>query len=87
MKTGMKVRSYEEMDDEAVDRIIDEVNETFLSWREADFEQRAALMTMAAQILCDRENDLSALMTEKRGKALAEGVGENEKYAWVFVNL
>lgn len=80
---GTKVRSYEEMDDETVDGIIDEVNETFLSWREADFEQRAALMRKAAQILRDRKNDLAALMTEEMGKTLAGGVGEIEKCAWV----
>lgn len=81
--TGDTVKTYDAMDDQQVDGIIDAVHEASLAWQQTRFSERAALLTRAAAVLRKNKPDFAALMTEEMGKTLTSAEGEIEKCAWV----
>jgi len=81
--TGKSIQTYDEMDDKTVDSIIDEVRQCSLDWQQTGFEERAALLNRAAEVLREQKQDLAALMTREMGKTLKSAEGEVDKCAWV----
>ncbi len=53
----------------------------FHDWKRTSFEERAALMTRAGQVLRDRADAFASLMTDEMGKTLTEGRAEVAKCA------
>jgi succinate-semialdehyde dehydrogenase / glutarate-semialdehyde dehydrogenase len=53
----------------------------FLEWRRTSFEQRAAAIRRAAEILRARKDEFARLMTDEMGKTLDDGRAEVEKCA------
>ncbi|MET0529049.1 MAG: NAD-dependent succinate-semialdehyde dehydrogenase [Microvirga sp.] len=51
-------------------------------WRRSSFDQRAALMHLAAEVLRRRASELAELMTAEMGKTLSDGRAEVEKCAF-----
>ena len=80
---GQLIRRYDEMTPEAVSSVVHAVHDTWLTWRDASFAERARLMKKAASILRTRTDELAALMAREMGKPLKQGVAETEKCAWV----
>jgi succinate-semialdehyde dehydrogenase / glutarate-semialdehyde dehydrogenase len=81
--TGETLRSYDETSADEVRQRIERAHQTFLAWRETDFEHRAERMRRAAGILRERAGEYARLMTEEMGKPISAGRSEAEKCAWV----
>lgn len=81
--TNSKINSFEEMDLNEVDSIIDHVDATWQQWKDVDFPERAKLMKNAAGVLKKNKEKYAALMTEEMGKIYSQGISEIEKCAWV----
>jgi len=81
--TGVMIEEYSEHTPEEVSRIIDQVHDTWLLWKETSFDERAAMMKNAANILRSRKEEYARLMTLEMGKLFRESVSEIEKCAWV----
>lgn len=81
--TGEIINSYDAMDEQTVDAIIDKVRQCSLDWQQSGFRDRAALLKQAAQVLKQQKKELASLMTREMGKTLASAEGEVDKCAWV----
>src|SRR6266403_3252692 len=78
---GKIFATYDEMTPSVVSGIISDVHEAFLKWRHTSFEERAAMMREAAQILRGSAGDYARLMAQEMGKPVRDGVAEVEKCA------
>jgi len=54
----------------------------FLDWRRTSFDDRAAVIRKAAEILRARKDEFAQLMTEEMGKTVTDGRAEVEKCAF-----
>jgi len=54
----------------------------FLEWRRTSFEERAAVIRKAAEVLRARKEELARLMTDEMGKTVTDGRAEVEKCAF-----
>jgi len=54
----------------------------FLDWRRTSFDERAAIIRKAAEILRARKDEFARLMTEEMGKTVTDGSAEVEKCAF-----
>jgi len=54
----------------------------FLDWRRTSFDDRAAVIRKAAEILRARKDEFARLMTEEMGKTVTDGRAEVEKCAF-----
>ncbi len=81
--TGETIREYPTMSGSDADRILSRVVSAQRDWRETGFEERAALMGRAGEILRERSRELAELMTREMGKPVAGAEAEAEKCAWV----
>lgn len=80
---GNTISSYEEMEKDRISKIIEKAHQTFLNWKETDFNFRSQRMKKAAFILKNRNEELAKLMTMEMGKPIAQSRAEVEKCAWV----
>jgi succinate-semialdehyde dehydrogenase / glutarate-semialdehyde dehydrogenase len=79
--TGEEVKTFDELSDEEVDRKIQLAADTFREYRKTSFEERARMMTRAAEILEDEAEEFGRLMTMEMGKTLAAATAEVNKCA------
>lgn len=82
-KNGEIIREYRLHSGEEVSKIIDDVKQTWLSWRKTSYSDRSKAMLNAAKILRERKAVYARLMTDEMGKLLRESMAEVEKCAWV----
>ncbi len=68
--------------DAAVERALDAAVEAFAGWSRRGFDDRAAALGRAADLLEAQADDLARLMAREMGKRVAEGRAEAEKCAW-----
>src|SRR5699024_2787098 len=54
-----------------------------LSWKNKSFNERAAIIRNAADLLEEEKEEYAELMAREMGKPLAQGESEAEKCAWV----
>lgn len=78
-----KIKSYAEMPDEEISKVISQTDEAFKSWKETSFAHRSKLMHNAASILRNNSEEYSLLMTTEMGKPIVQSRAEVEKCAWV----
>lgn len=81
--TGMEIRRYDEHDDEAIDRMVDQAVESFARHRSTSFADRSDKMIRAAELLEQRADEFGKIMTEEMGKPIVQAVAEAKKCAWV----
>lgn len=79
--TGTELHQYEQLDDNSLNQCIEDAAETFASWRQSSFEQRAELLKQVAQLMRDDEERLARLMTVEMGKPIKEARAEVQKAA------
>ena len=79
--TGEEVKTFDELSDEEIDRKIQLAADTFREYRKTSFEERARMMTRAAEILEDEAEEFGRLMTMEMGKTLAAATAEANKCA------
>jgi len=81
--TGQTIQAYQEMTPDEVNKIIEQVHQAFLDWRETSFAERAALMKNVAKRLRSDIEMHARLMAAEMGKPITAGRAEAEKCAWV----
>ena len=76
-------RNYPAHQLDEVDQILDDSALVFKEWRRTNFEERAALLRNAANILRTKKEGLAFTITIEMGKHIREARAEVEKCAWV----
>jgi succinate-semialdehyde dehydrogenase/glutarate-semialdehyde dehydrogenase len=79
--TGETLATFETISSEDVSAALDRAANAFRSWRLTPFEDRARLLTAAADILESESEWLGRLMTSEMGKPLQAGIDEARKCA------
>jgi succinate-semialdehyde dehydrogenase/glutarate-semialdehyde dehydrogenase len=75
------IQEYEEHSPDDVNKIIADVNQDWISWKETTFEYRGTLMKNAARLLREKKETYAQLMTMEMGKIIRESLAEIEKCA------
>lgn len=81
--TGETVRTFDELNEEALDQKLEKAQAAFMQWRRTSFEHRAERMRKAAELLSSDRERLARVMVEEMGKPIAAARSEVEKCAWV----
>ncbi len=81
--TGVLVREYQEISDDALADAVAAAHRAFLEWRKTSFAERGAVLRRAADALDERKDELAHQMAIEMGKPLAQGRAEADKCAWV----
>ncbi|HWV39824.1 MAG TPA: NAD-dependent succinate-semialdehyde dehydrogenase [Vulgatibacter sp.] len=81
--TGERLRTFEELDDAALERKLALAAEAFSHWRRTSFSRRAESMARAAEQLTGDRERLARLMVVEMGKPIAAARAEVDKCAWV----
>ena len=81
--TGETLREFEPLSDAELEEKIERAAKTFREHRQTSFEDRAAKMRRAAEILEAEKERFGTLMTTEMGKTLKSAIQEVEKCALV----
>jgi succinate-semialdehyde dehydrogenase / glutarate-semialdehyde dehydrogenase len=81
--TGQTIKTFDALTDAQVDQKIQKATETFRSFRELSFADRARMMNRAAEILESEKETIAKLMTTEMGKTYRSAIDEAVKCAWV----
>ena len=73
---GKLIQSFQEHNDLQVEAALASAEKAFLSWSRESFASRAAVVSKAAQLMRDRVEDLSRMITLEMGKLIEESRGE-----------
>ena len=73
---GKLVKTFDEMNDKALEAAIAAAEACYGSWRSTGFAHRAAIARKAAQGMRDNADAMARLMTLEMGKRLDESLGE-----------
>ena len=79
--TGEEVESFDPLSEEQVEEKLQRAAETYDEYRKTSFEERAQMLTRAAEILEEEAEELGRTITEEMGKPLAAAVAEANKCA------
>lgn len=79
--TEEKIKSYPQMSQDEVSRIVEQTNKVFQTWRSVPFSDRTPKMKRAAEILRKNLDEYAHLMAEEMGKPVSQGRSEAEKCA------
>ncbi len=79
--TGKEVASYEAHDQQQINELISQVQQTQGPWKNTSFARRSALMHQAAEILLREKEDFARMITREMGKPIAQARAEVEKCA------
>jgi len=82
--TGTELRRFQGHDREDARAAADAAARAQKAWARTGFEDRAAVLRAAAEILEAEADRWGRLMTEEMGKPLSEGRSEAEKCAWAL---
>jgi succinate-semialdehyde dehydrogenase / glutarate-semialdehyde dehydrogenase len=81
--TGETLKTFEALTDAQVDQKIQKATETFQTFRQLSFSERARMMNRAAEVIEAEKEELGRLMTIEMGKTFRSAVDEAVKCAWV----
>src|SRR6202161_2913998 len=81
--TGETLKTFEALTDAQVDQKIQKATETFQTFRQLSFAERARMMNRAAEVIEAEKEELGRLMTIEMGKTFRSAVDEAVKCAWV----
>ncbi|HEX7354471.1 MAG TPA: NADP-dependent succinic semialdehyde dehydrogenase [Mycobacteriales bacterium] len=79
--TGATLREFSELTDADLDEKLASAARTFTAYRRTSFDERAAWLRAAADILDDRADEVARMMTSEMGKTLAAAKAEVGKCA------
>ncbi len=77
-------KSFDTATSEDIDRTISQAHQTFLAWKETSFEQRAALLSRAAELLRTDSRRYAEILTREMGKLIGEAEAEVELSAKIL---
>lgn len=72
---------FPEFDEQTINRKIEAAARAFQSWKKERYQQRAALIQRAGQLLRLKKNEYARIISTEMGKVLKEAQGEIEKCA------
>jgi succinate-semialdehyde dehydrogenase/glutarate-semialdehyde dehydrogenase len=78
------VATFDDLTDEQVMGLLAQAQETFESWGQTSFAERATVLGRAAAILRERPDEFAHLLTLEMGKLYNESLGEVELTAQIF---
>jgi succinate-semialdehyde dehydrogenase/glutarate-semialdehyde dehydrogenase len=81
--TGETLKTFAALTNDQIENKLQLAAETFKTYRHTSFEQRAAIMSKAADILESEKRQLGTIMTTEMGKPLKAAIAEAEKCALV----
>ncbi len=81
--TGEALKTFKALNAEQIEEKLQLAADTFRTYSQTPFAERARLMMRAAEILEAQKNELGKMMTIEMGKPLKAAVAEAEKCAWV----
>src|SRR6202042_2317995 len=76
--TGEVLKTFTEHTDQEMMDALATADKAFVSWSTRPIEERATIISRAAQILLERKSELSKLATLEMGKRIVESRGEVE---------
>ncbi|QCX01978.1 NAD-dependent succinate-semialdehyde dehydrogenase [Aggregatimonas sangjinii] len=79
---GTLLKTYEEHTAKELKVILGKADEVFTSWKSTEIAERTELLQNAANILGERKQDFSELMTKEMGKPISQSIAEIEKCIW-----
>ncbi|CAN5712108.1 NADP-dependent succinic semialdehyde dehydrogenase [soil metagenome] len=79
--TGEEVESFEPLGEEQVEEKLQRATDTYEEYRKTSFEERARMLTRAAEILEEDAEKFGRIITEEMGKPLAAAIAEANKCA------
>lgn len=79
--SGEIIRTYREYSAGEAEHIISQVDDSFHSWKQTTFGQRALLMKNLREVLLSQRETLAALIVAEMGKVMREALGEVDKCA------
>lgn len=74
--TGEVVKTFDTATPEQIDAAIAKADAAFQTWRETSFDDRAAVLSKAAQILRDKRREYAEILTLEMGKLIGEAEAE-----------
>lgn len=78
---GETIKTYEPMDEEELERLLQLAEATFRTYRTTSFAERAALLERAADLLDEDQADIGRVMTTEMGKPVKQARAEAAKCA------
>jgi succinate-semialdehyde dehydrogenase/glutarate-semialdehyde dehydrogenase len=81
--TGELVKSFEPLTDAELEAKLQKAADTFLTYRNVPFTERARMMMKAAAIIDAEKENYARVMTTEMGKTYRSAVDEAAKCAWV----
>jgi succinate-semialdehyde dehydrogenase/glutarate-semialdehyde dehydrogenase len=81
--TGELVKSFEPLTDAELEAKLQKAADTFLTYRNVPFAERARMMMKAAAIIEAEKENYARVMTTEMGKTYRSAVDEAAKCAWV----
>ena len=82
--TGELLKTFPDATDDEVRSAIAKAHETFLSWKQTGFGERAAILQKAADLLRAECDDLAGILTLEMGKVTSEAKAEVELSAQIL---
>lgn len=81
--SGKQIAVYKEISAAQLNTVIENTHHAFKIWRSESFKKRTELFMKMADILRDRKEEYSILITSEMGKIISESRAEIEKCAWL----
>lgn len=81
--SGETIKAYQEDSATAINHKIEEVHQSWLTYKATDFNYRAKFLYEISRLLIERKHELAALMALEMGKPLKAGIAEILKCASV----
>ncbi|MFV8370041.1 NAD-dependent succinate-semialdehyde dehydrogenase [Flavobacterium sp. LB2R40] len=82
--TNKVERTFDEMTDEVVDLLIAQSAETFVTWKEKNYESRAQILHKVASLMREKKESLAKIITQEMGKLIAQAESEILLSAAIF---
>ncbi|WP_231443096.1 aldehyde dehydrogenase family protein [Brevibacterium zhoupengii] len=76
--TGEVVEEFTEATDAQIDTAVSAAHAAYLSWKDTDIQERAAIVRRAAALFMERKDELAAAICLEMGKSMAESYDEVE---------
>lgn len=79
-----KLKSYKEMDSNAIEEAITQAHETYQTWKFTSYHERAAVLNKVASLMKKKKTELATIITSEMGKLIAQAEYEIEYAISIF---
>jgi succinate-semialdehyde dehydrogenase / glutarate-semialdehyde dehydrogenase len=80
--TGEKLSEHKEFTSEDIDNALTKAEDTYSSWKQTSFSERAKLMKNASEELEKNKKEYAETISREMGKPIKQAIAEIEKCAW-----